>query len=116
MNSIRLLFADKPSAKQIRRIIDKALGMPVAPVNVGDGPWNPSAPGADRWTRITKKRGQGVWCIHIDPGSADILSNATKKGPLSAQNIADLTAAMASQEPWTDQNLPDDDDVDDPTP
>ena len=112
----RLEFATKADAKQMSRIIDKAMGLPLPGTFLGGGPTSDTLQGTDQWTTIKRKitkvkdaKGNvasksltNTWLLIADGAIQDVAKNDDCRARLTKAQCDILDAAIAAARTVTD--------------
>ena len=101
----RVSFQTRDEARVFRRIVDKAMGMPVPPTRVGGGSWMDTPPGAKRWTMVRKIKGEQRWVVTLDPETAGLSTHAIRRARLKAAERTTLDSVLSG--PKQDEPVPD---------
>lgn len=94
----QLYFADRASARDARRLIDRAMGAPFPAVRATEGVHIEPLIAGGRWCLIYKVRGQAQWFLVIDSAMeamADMANDATLRTRMGAARRAEFRALIA---------------------
>lgn len=91
----RVSFSTRIEAMAFRRIVDKAMGMPVPPTRVGVGGWMDNPPGAERWTTVRKIKGEQRWVVTLDPELVDLATHQIRRARLKAVERSTLDSVLS---------------------